>query len=55
VPTFVLGGADSPVFLRDAVRAVAEAVPAARHRYLDGQTHEVDPAVLAPVLAEFFA
>ncbi|HEV2781098.1 MAG TPA: alpha/beta fold hydrolase [Actinophytocola sp.] len=55
VPTLVLGGADSPVFLRDAVRSVAEAVPGARHRYLAGQTHQVDPAVLAVALAEFFA
>jgi pimeloyl-ACP methyl ester carboxylesterase len=54
VPTLVLGGAASIEFLRDAVRLVADAVPAARHRLLDGQTHDPDPALLAPVLAEFF-
>lgn len=30
-------------------------MPHARLRALEGQTHEVDPAVQAPVLAEFFA
>jgi pimeloyl-ACP methyl ester carboxylesterase len=54
VPTLVVGGAESIEFLRGAVRLVAEAVPGARHRFLDGQTHDVDPAVLAPALAEFF-
>ena len=36
------------------VRALADVVPGARHRTLDGQTHLVKPAALAPVLAEFF-
>jgi hypothetical protein len=27
----------------------------AQPRYLDGQGHNVDPAILATVLAEFFA
>jgi pimeloyl-ACP methyl ester carboxylesterase len=54
VPTLVLGGAASPAFLRDAVRLVADAVPGAVERTLEGQTHEVDKAALAPVLIEFF-
>lgn len=53
-PTLVLDGAESPAFLREAVRAVADTIPGARHRSLAGQTHDVDPAVLAPVLTEFF-
>ncbi|MBW0091404.1 hypothetical protein I4I73_21570 [Pseudonocardia sp. KRD-184] len=35
------------------VLEAAAAVPGARVRFLDGQGHEVDQDVLAPVLAEF--
>jgi pimeloyl-ACP methyl ester carboxylesterase len=55
VPTLVLGGGKSPAWMRNAVDAVAERLPSARRRTLDGQTHLVKPKVLAPVLAEFFA
>jgi pimeloyl-ACP methyl ester carboxylesterase len=54
VPTLVIAGGDSPPYLRDSARAVADRVPGARHRILDGQTHAVDPAALAPLLVEFF-
>jgi pimeloyl-ACP methyl ester carboxylesterase len=54
VPTLVLGGADSPPFLRDMVDLAVRTVPGARHRLLDGQTHAVDVSVLAPVLTGFF-
>ncbi|GAA0744072.1 alpha/beta hydrolase [Dactylosporangium roseum] len=53
VPTLVLGGGASPQVLQDGARAAAEAIPGAVHRTLDGQTHDVAPAALAPVLAEF--
>lgn len=53
VPTLVVDGGDSPPSMRRAARAVADAVPDAKHRTLPGQTHAYDPAVLAPVLAEF--
>jgi pimeloyl-ACP methyl ester carboxylesterase len=33
---------------------LAKAMPQAEHRTLEGQTHEVAPHVLAPVLVEFF-
>jgi hypothetical protein len=29
-------------------------MPHAEHRVLEGQTHDMNPAVLGPVLAEFF-
>lgn len=54
VPTLVLNGADSPEFLCDAARGIAEAVPGARYLALAGQTHEVSVDTLAPVLVEFF-
>ncbi|GAA2285201.1 alpha/beta hydrolase [Nonomuraea roseoviolacea subsp. roseoviolacea] len=54
VPTLVVDGGKSPAWIRDAARALAETLPAARHRTLEGQTHQVKPAALAPVLTEFF-
>jgi len=54
-PTLVIGGAKSPGKLRDAVEAVGRAVPGAEQRFLAGQTHNVKPQVLAPVLVEYFA
>jgi hypothetical protein len=33
---------------------LANAIPNAQHRTLEGQTHEVSPEALAPVLIEFF-
>jgi hypothetical protein len=40
--------------MRHGVRALADALPAVRHRTLEGQTHDIAPAVVAPVLTEFF-
>ncbi len=54
-PTLVMhGGAGSPA-MRDAARAISEAIPKAELRTLARQTHGVSPRVLAPVLEEFFA
>ncbi|MCX4983634.1 alpha/beta fold hydrolase [Streptomyces sp. NBC_00572] len=49
----VVDGGASPAGTRHAARAVTGALPRARHRTLTGQTHEVGPHVLAPVLEEF--
>jgi pimeloyl-ACP methyl ester carboxylesterase len=54
VPTLVIaGGADFP-WMRQTAQALADAAPDGRVRILEGQGHDVDPAVLAPVLVEFF-
>jgi len=53
-PALVLGGGASPEFLQEAARAAAEALPAGEFRMLDGQTHDVAPDALAPVLIDFF-
>lgn len=53
-PTLVLTGGDSPAWLTNAGKAVAGTIPGAVHRVLDGQTHNVSPAALAPELVEFF-
>lgn len=55
VPTLVLGGEKSPESLRMAVERTAAAIPGAERRMLSGQSHNVAPSVLAPVLTEFFA
>jgi len=55
VPTLVMGGEKSPAVLREAVQAVGEAVPGAKRRLLAGQTHNVAPQAIAPVLVEYFA
>jgi len=53
-PTLVMAGGKSPAWLQNAARALADALPGARHQTLDGQTHIVKPKPLAPVLADFF-
>ena len=54
-PTLVMhGGAGAPS-MRDAARAISEAIPRAQLRTLARQTHGVSPRVLAPVLEEFFS
>ena len=54
MPTLVIAGGASLPFLLEAARALADVIPDAQHRILEGQEHNVDPAVLAPVLVEFF-
>ncbi len=53
-PTLVLVGGESPAWMIEAGRQVADAMPNGRHGVLDGQEHVVPPGLLAPVLAEFF-
>jgi pimeloyl-ACP methyl ester carboxylesterase len=55
MPTLVLDGGASPTWVRNAALAIAGLLPDARRSTLEGQTHEVDPEVLAPVLKDFFA
>jgi pimeloyl-ACP methyl ester carboxylesterase len=50
----IAGGADMP-FMRESAQALADALPNGSVRFLDGQGHNVDVAVLAPVLKGFFA
>jgi pimeloyl-ACP methyl ester carboxylesterase len=54
VPTLVIDGDQSPEVMRQAAQSLAEALPEGRYRTLVGQGHDIDPAVMAPVLAEFF-
>jgi len=53
-PALVLDGGKSPQWMRNTTRELAAAVPGARHRTLEGQTHMVKPDAIVPVLTAFF-
>lgn len=55
VPTLAMHGGRTAARLRAAVEALVKVLPNVRHRELAGQTHNVSPAVIVPVLKEFFA
>jgi pimeloyl-ACP methyl ester carboxylesterase len=55
VPALVLDGGKSPRYMRNAAKALSQALPKARYGTLPGQTHMVKAAVLAPVVKEFLA
>jgi pimeloyl-ACP methyl ester carboxylesterase len=52
--TMVMHGAASPAFMGDTAQKLSQAMPNAKLRALEGQTHDVKAAVLAPHLIEFF-
>jgi hypothetical protein len=49
-----MAGGESIPFMRETARALADVIPDAQTRILEGQEHNVDPSALAPVLVEFF-
>jgi pimeloyl-ACP methyl ester carboxylesterase len=55
VPALIMdGGATEWPFMHITAVALANAIPNAQYRTLEGQTHEVSAEALAPVLVEFF-
>ena len=54
VPTLIMDGGESYEFMHATAVALADAIPDAHHRTLEGQTHEVAAEAIAPVLVEFF-
>ncbi len=54
VPTLTVEGSESYPFMHTAAVALANVMPHGEQRTLQGQTHEVTPEALAPVLVEFF-
>jgi hypothetical protein len=54
VPTLVMDGSESFPFMHVTASTLANAIPNAQQRTLDGQTHEVSAEALAPVLIDFF-
>jgi pimeloyl-ACP methyl ester carboxylesterase len=52
-PTLVMNGTVIP-FMVVGAKEIANAIPGAEHRTLEGEGHDVNLEVLAPVLIEFF-
>ncbi len=52
-PALIMNGTITP-FMLNTANALAKAIPHAQHRTLEGQPHDVNLEVLAPVLVEFF-
>jgi pimeloyl-ACP methyl ester carboxylesterase len=55
VPTLVIDGGASDAFMHNGADALAEVLPHAERRTLEGQDHAVAGAVLAPVLRDFLS
>ncbi|MGH2712849.1 MAG: alpha/beta fold hydrolase [Thermoleophilaceae bacterium] len=53
-PTLVMSGGKSPAWVRTGAEQLAQALPNAQHRTLDGQRHYVKANAIGPVLTEFF-
>ena len=53
VPTLVIDGEASPAVMRQAAQSLADALPVGQSHTLPGQGHDIDPAVIAPVLESF--
>jgi hypothetical protein len=54
VPTLVMDGEKSPEVMRQAALSLADALPDGRYRTLEGQGHDLVPAVISPLLEKFF-
>jgi pimeloyl-ACP methyl ester carboxylesterase len=54
MPVLAMAGGKSPAWFRDGMQQVAERLPNATYRTIDGQTHMLKPDAIAPVLTEFF-
>lgn len=54
IPTLVLCGGASDAWMRNGMQALADTLPDATLRTLDGQTHNLRPKVVAPHLVRFF-
>jgi pimeloyl-ACP methyl ester carboxylesterase len=54
-PTLVMAGGNGAPFMLETARTLAKVIPVAKLSTLDGQTHDVHPEALVPVLVEFFA
>ena len=52
--TLAMNGSASFPFMYDTAKAIANAIPHAQLRTLEGQRHDVSMEVLAPVLVDFF-
>jgi pimeloyl-ACP methyl ester carboxylesterase len=54
LPTLVIDGEKSPEVMRQAAQSLVDALRDGRYRTLEGQGHDLVPAVISPILEEFF-
>jgi pimeloyl-ACP methyl ester carboxylesterase len=54
MPVLVADGGASEAWIHHGADALAQVLPHASRHTLEGQTHNVDPNVLAPILTDFF-
>ena len=54
VPVLAMAGGKSPNWMRQGSEQLAEVLPDARYRTLEGQTHMLKAKAVAPVLVEFY-
>lgn len=54
IPTLVMTGSETFPFMHASAHTLVNAMPNAEYRSLEGQRHDVDVNVLAPLLIEFF-
>lgn len=54
-PAMIVGGTRSDTWMRNAQKAIAGALPNARHGELEGENHMVKPTAIAPLIKDFFA
>lgn len=52
-PVLVVNGGKSPGWMKTSVRALAAAVPGAKHEEVPGQNHVIKATAIAPVIAGF--
>lgn len=55
VPTLVLAGGASPAWIRNSAQSLANVLPNAQQKTLEGQAHNAAPDVLGPELEKFFS
>ncbi len=54
-PAMIVGGTKSDTWMRNSQKAIADALPNARHDELEGENHMVKATAIAPMIKEFFA
>jgi pimeloyl-ACP methyl ester carboxylesterase len=55
IPTLVADGGNSPAWMRNAMKELADVLPNAQYKTLPGQTHMVKREAHAPMLVQFFS
>lgn len=54
LPTLVVYGGNSPAWMQNGMKALADVLPQAALRVLPGETHLVKPQSLAPLMVDFY-